>query len=69
MKRQNQLGGERNQELVVNKRTNLLWLERVFFSLLIKPQMGKSQPQLTCLFLLLSQMFDMMALSNEGVCE
>lgn len=38
-------------------------------SLLIKPQMGKSQPQPTCSFLLLSHMFDMVALRNECVCE
>lgn len=65
MKRHNHSGGERNQELVVNKRTNLLWLESRY-----QTTIGKIPATAHfCLFLLLSQMFDMMALSDEGVCE
>lgn len=73
MKGQHQLGGERNQELLVNKRTKEQiccgWKASVFFSPYQTTNGKIPATAHFCLFLLPSQMFDVMALKNEGVSE
>lgn len=73
-KGQHPLGGERNQELIVNKRTKEQiccgWKASVFL-LSLSNHKWENPSHSSHLFIstLLSQMFDMMALTNEGVCE
>lgn len=51
MKGQHQLGGERNQELIVNKRTNLLWLESVCFLLSLSNHKWENPSHSSLLFI------------------